>query len=110
MLYRGRLLTDDFYSGYAGEGALEVGLSYLHDEVARELGGGAGLLDDGLELQLHVLPLQRRALQSNVFLQQELWPAFDERGQALALGKPRALALQHTTLYVAHESNHERLA
>ena len=78
LLYGDRLLTDNWYSGYEPlVGGFEVGLSYLADE------NDPGLLQDGTNLTLLVLPLNRSALEDNVFLQSKYWPAFSNNGTAI---------------------------
>jgi hypothetical protein len=79
VYFKDRLLTDNWYSGYRGDGALQVGLSYLSGE-------NPGLLEDGAQLTLLVLPLKKSTLEpaadpevallpeGKVFLQKEYWP------------------------------------
>jgi hypothetical protein len=64
-----RLLTDNWYSGYKGEGAMEVGLNYLAGE-------NQGLLDAGTILSLWILPLKKSELETKTYLQKRLWPSF----------------------------------
>jgi len=64
-----RLLTDNWYSGYKGEGAMEVGLNYLAGE-------NQGLLDAGAILSLWILPLKKSELETKTYLQKRLWPSF----------------------------------
>lgn len=78
---------------YNGQGQLEVGLSYLAAE-------NPGLVTDGAVLDLYVLPLQRSALESNVFLQPSLWPDFGGNSTALAVDAIRAIGYEHTDLVV----------
>jgi hypothetical protein len=79
VYYKDTLLTDNFYSGYSSEqGGAVVGLSYLAGE-------NPGLLADGVELTLMVLPLKKESLEDDVFLQQKLWPDFGSNGTALSL-------------------------
>ena len=63
VYYGDRLLTDNWFSGYKGDGACEVGLSYLAGE-------NAGLLQDGATLTVLLLPLKKVRLASpcRVFL------------------------------------------
>ncbi|KAH8060325.1 beta-galactosidase [Aureococcus anophagefferens] len=75
VLFEDRLLTDNWYTGYETSGGLEVGLSFLADE-------NPGLLGGTTTLRLLVLPLQKKALEGNVFLDEKLWPAFDPRGRS----------------------------
>eukprot|EP00038_Savillea_parva_P010016 m.187353 g.187353 ORF g.187353 m.187353 type:complete len:1053 (-) comp17044_c0_seq1:101-3259(-) len=70
VYYKNRLLTDNWFSGYGDEGGCEVGLSYLAGE-------NPGLLDNGTELTLLVLPLQKRTLETQIWLQPQLWPDFN---------------------------------
>jgi hypothetical protein len=70
VYYKDKLLTDNWYSGYSSEqGGAVVGLSYLADE-------NPGLLADGTELTLMILPLKKESLEADVFLQKRLWPDF----------------------------------
>merc|ERR1711871_1650728 len=64
IYYKGRLLTDNWFSGYNGDGAMQVGITHLADE-------NPGILEDGAQLQLWVLPLSRTSLESKVFLLRE---------------------------------------
>ena len=78
VLFEDRLLTDNWYTGYETSGGLEVGLTFLADE-------NPGLLGGTTTLRLLVLPLQKKALEDNVFLDEKLWPAFDLANGSLAL-------------------------
>ena len=78
VLFEDRLLTDNWYTGYETSGGLEVGLSFLADE-------NPGLLGGTTTLRLLVLPLQKKALEDNVFLDEKLWPAFTLANGSLAL-------------------------
>ena len=70
ILFEGKLLTDNWFSGYRPtEGGFEVGLSYLSHEHP-------GLLKNGANMTLLVLPMNRSALENNVFLQKVYWPKF----------------------------------
>ena len=70
LLFEGKLLTDNWFSGYRPmEGGFEVGLSYLSHEHP-------GLLKNGANMTLLVLPMNRSALENNVFLQKVYWPKF----------------------------------
>ena len=71
-------IRDSWYTGYETSGGLEVGLSFLADE-------NPGLLGGTTTLRLLVLPLQKKALEDNVFLDEKLWPAFDLANGSLAL-------------------------
>ena len=82
VYYKDRLLTDNWYSGYRGDGALEVGLTYLAEE-------NPGILTDGSVLELWILPLKKSTINlhenttdggAKVFLQQDYWPSFDGVG------------------------------
>merc|ERR1712232_249368 len=60
-LYAGEvLLTDNWFTGYKGDGQMEVGLSYLAGEVP-------SLLSAAVNLTLHVLPLRKDTLGKIVF-------------------------------------------
>ena len=87
----GVLLTDNWLSGYTGDGALEVGLSYLAGEVP-------GLLTNGTALQLQLLPLKRASLEKNVFIQRALWPDFGADDVVCRVDGVTPLALQYTEL------------
>merc|ERR1711871_695259 len=72
ILFEGKLLTDNWFSGYRPtEGGFEVGLSYLSQEHP-------GLLKNGANMTLLVLPMNRSALENNVFLQKVYWPKFSK--------------------------------
>ena len=82
VYYKDRLLTDNWYSGYRGDGALEVGLTYLSKE-------NPGILTNGSVLELWILPLKKSTInlhenatddEAQVFLQQDYWPTFDVVG------------------------------
>eukprot|EP00944_MAST-04C_sp_MAST-4C-sp1_P010268 g10268.t1 len=72
IMFEGKLLTDNWFSGYRPtEGGFEVGLSYLSHEHP-------GLLKNGANMTLLVLPMNRSALENNVFLQKVYWPKFSK--------------------------------
>ena len=73
-----RLLTDNWYTGYKDDGALQVGLTYLAEEVGLPLGS-----DTPFTLQLHVLPLKKETLPNLVYMNPEGIPPFDASGLAL---------------------------
>ena len=55
MYFGDRLLTDNWFSGYPypnGDGALEVGITYLAGE-------NPGLLQPGAELRVLILPIKK---------------------------------------------------
>ena len=55
MYFGDRLLTDNWFSGYPypnGDGALEVGITYLAGE-------NPGLLQSGAELRVLILPMKK---------------------------------------------------
>ena len=89
-----RCLTDNWYSGYKGEGAMEVGLSYLAGE-------NPGLLSAGATLQLWVLPLKQTDLENDVYLQERLWPDFGGKDAVLELKGVTVGGLAYTDLTVA---------
>ena len=62
-----RCLTDNWYSGYVGDGQLQVGLDYLAGENPGIWSGNLTLL---------MLPLKKQSLEQHVFLQKVLWPDF----------------------------------
>ena len=71
-LFKGRLLTDNWYTGYdAAVGGFQVGLTYLLDENKGLLPIGGGVAN----VTILVLPANRSALASNIFLQNHYWPA-----------------------------------
>lgn len=95
VFYNGKLLTDNWYSGYRGDGQCEVGISYLSG--ASE--GNAGLMQDGAKLTLQVLPLKETTLESMIWLQPQWWPDVDpQTGIALNVSAIRPLALEYTEL------------
>lgn len=77
-----RLLTDNWYSGYKDDGALQIGLTYLAEEVGLPLGS-----DLPFTLQMHVLPLKRTTLPNLVYMNPEGIPSFDESGVALSFSE-----------------------
>jgi len=74
--YKGKLLTDNWWSGYIGDGAMEVGLSYLADE---------NMLSGEVTFELHILPLLKDSLNTVIFIQKRLWPDFAEKKFILEL-------------------------
>ena len=79
VYYKDKLLTDNWFSGYtSAQGGAVVGLSYLAGE-------NPGLLVDGVELTLMILPLERSSLEGGIFLQQRLWPSFGSSNTSLTL-------------------------
>ena len=71
VYFNGRLLTDNWFSGYEGDGNLQVGLSYLSAE-------NPGLLTDGAKLTVLILPIKKSTLagtttkgEGQIFLQAE---------------------------------------
>ena len=56
---------------------MQVGITHLAAE-------NPGILEDGAQLQLWVLPLSRTSLESKVFLLREFWPRF-QRNQTAAI-------------------------
>jgi len=70
MYLGNRCLTDNWYSGYNADGRMEVGLDYLAGENPEMWSN-----KDGFTFNL--LPLKKSSLQTDVFLQQVLWPDFD---------------------------------
>ena len=86
LYYRGRLLTDNWFTGYTADGRMEVGLTFLADE-------NPGLFDDQQlfsdkpreSLVLFVLPLKKATLEKNVWLQPQHWPAFTQHNGTVAL-------------------------
>ena len=82
VYYKDRLLTDNWFSGYtSAQGGAVVGLSYLAGE-------NPGLLVDGVELTLMILPLERSSLEGGIFLQQRLWPSFGSSSNTSLTLKP----------------------
>ena len=74
------VLFDDWFTGYEGPGQMHAGLSY----VAAEQPEGS-IFGADANLTLRVLPLQRSALEKNVWLRRDYWPDFDGDGLALGL-------------------------
>ena len=95
VLFKGRLLTDNWYSGYRGDGQCEVGLTYLSG--ASEC--GPALLEDGAKLKVLVLPLKRETLGTLVWLQPEFFPSFGKGNVTQGLTGVRPLAFEYTELY-----------
>ena len=102
VYYKDRLLTDNWYSGYRGDGALQVGLTYLAGE-------NPGILEDGAELSLWVLPLKKSTLQpaadpgvpeGKVFLQQAFWPDFGGASSVLNVTALRWLVTARVPLAI----------
>ena len=93
LYYGGRLLTDNWYSGYSGEGAMEVGLNYLAEE-------NPGLLEAGATLSLWILPLKQSDLKQHIYLQKRLWPTFPagEDSVVLQLNSVKMAGLIYTDL------------
>jgi len=71
-----------------------VGISYLADE-------NPGLAATGTILDLYILPLQKAALEDNVFLQTALWPDFAGNTTVLRLNSVLPIAYEHTRLVAA---------
>ena len=105
IYYKDRLLTDNWFSGYRGDGAMEVGLTYLSGEnpgmllvmmmllllhlllllLMRLLLRLVLVLQDGAVLELWILPLKKSTIALNttapegeaqVFIQEKYWPEF----------------------------------
>ena len=93
VYYKDRLLTDNWFSGYRGDGQLEVGISYLAGE-------NTGLLDPDAELTVLILPLKESTLGKDVWLQPRLYPTFDSAGIACTLTRVQARIVQHTALKI----------
>eukprot|EP01065_Artemidia_motanka_P007610 TRINITY_DN137_c2_g1_i1.p1 TRINITY_DN137_c2_g1~~TRINITY_DN137_c2_g1_i1.p1 ORF type:complete len:915 (+),score=325.46 TRINITY_DN137_c2_g1_i1:66-2747(+) len=87
------LLTDNWMSGYKGDGAMEVGLTYLAGE-------NPGLQSEHLNLTLKVLPLRKDALQKNVFIQQRLWPDFGTDSSVLRVNSVRSKLVNYLQVSV----------
>ena len=97
-----RLLTDNWYSGYRGDGSMEVGLSYLAGE-------NPGVLADDAELTLLILPLKKATIdvslgppdgEAQVFLQRDYWPDFNGDDAVLKLHELRWIATAHVPVSV----------
>lgn len=87
------LLTDNWYSGYQGDGAMQLGLSHLAGEYP-------SLLANGTTLELWLLPLKRSSLESSIFLQQRYWPDFGGEEAVCRLDGVRTHGLVSTALRV----------
>ena len=90
-----RCLTDNWQSGYKGEGAMEVGLNYLAGE-------NEGLLEKGAQLSLWILPITQADLSSpHIYLQRRLWPDFGGAQSVLKLNSVSVAGLVYTDMTVA---------
>ena len=100
---RGRLLTDNFFTGYAADGRMEVGLTFLADE-------NPGMFDPlpsapferprGTNVTLFVLPLKKTTLEAHAWLQTRYWPTFARENGSVALrvGDVRPIVVVGTKL------------
>eukprot|EP00052_Salpingoeca_macrocollata_P009886 m.77600 g.77600 ORF g.77600 m.77600 type:complete len:593 (+) comp17301_c0_seq1:380-2158(+) len=87
-----RLLTDNWYSGYQGQGAMEIGITALSGE------NDFGPVGSPVTFTLQILPLTRAALQKAVYLPEPYQPPFDARGIALALNSVSVSQMWEATL------------
>ncbi len=93
-LYSGDvLLTDNWFSGYRGDGQMEVGLSYLAGKVP-------GLLAGGANLTLHILPMRQDTLENIVWVRPSLWPDFEGQDSVCELDGVDVIELGAVTLQV----------
>jgi hypothetical protein len=94
----GKLLTDNWYTGYRGDGAMELGLSYLAGEEPALLPPFAAGAPPNLTLS--VLPLRKADLLTPVFVDGAAWPDFNLANGtvALALRGVRVLQVAGATL------------
>ena len=94
----GKLLTDNWYTGYRGDGAMELGLSYLAGEEPALLPPFAAGASPNLTLS--VLPLRKADLLTQVFVDGAAWPDFNLANGtvALALRSVRVLQVAGATL------------
>ena len=80
---RGKLLTDNWFSGYTADGRMEVGLTFLASENP-----GISVFAEssrGTNLTLFVLPLKKETLEKKVWLQTQYWPPFAQQNGTVAL-------------------------
>ena len=92
LYFGGRCLTDNWQSGYKGEGAMEVGLNYLAGE-------NPGLLQKGAQLSLWILPITRADLaRPLIWLEPRLWPDFGGKESALKLNSVSVAGLVYTDM------------
>lgn len=96
-IYAGdRLLTDNWFTGYAGDGQMELGLSYLSGEVP-------ALLQRDANLTLHVLPLRHNSLETIVFVDKQVWPDFEGQASVCKVDSVEVLQLGAATLEIGDE-------
>ena len=93
------LVTDNWFSGYAGHGQFEVGLSYMAGEYPGLLRGGPGRL--AANLTLSVLPLKKADVGRIIYIQEEHMPDFEGKDQVLAVDDVALLQLSLVDLVAA---------
>ena len=80
---RGKLLTDNWFSGYTADGRMEVGLTFLASEnPGMSMSANSS---QGFNLTLFVLPLKKETLEKKVWLQTQYWPSFAQQNGTVAL-------------------------
>ena len=77
----GRLLTDDWYTGYKKDGQMSLGLTYM--DQAGQAQGEPSLFGSNLTLQ--ILPLKQQSTKTSIFFEAGAAPPFGPDGVALAL-------------------------
>eukprot|EP00933_Yihiella_yeosuensis_P024208 TRINITY_DN18761_c0_g1_i1.p1 TRINITY_DN18761_c0_g1~~TRINITY_DN18761_c0_g1_i1.p1 ORF type:complete len:584 (+),score=99.86 TRINITY_DN18761_c0_g1_i1:87-1754(+) len=93
-----KLLTDNWFTGYRGDGQLEFVLDYLAGEAP-------ALSSKKVNLTLHMLPLSKEDLTTGgVFVRKEYWPNFDGKEDICELDKIRVIQLSRTTLGLGSSS------
>lgn len=70
-----------------------MGISYLAAE-------NAGLLADGAELTLLLLPLQHEDLLTKIFINENVWPDFQGKDTLLRLNAVTTKLIQYTDVQV----------
>eukprot|EP00040_Diaphanoeca_grandis_P035787 m.225832 g.225832 ORF g.225832 m.225832 type:complete len:854 (-) comp33470_c6_seq1:116-2677(-) len=82
----GVCLTDNWWSGYQGDGAMQVGLTYLGGEHP-------ALLSNSANLTLNILPLKKTDLETDIYVRNEFWPTtFGTDGTVLKLDNISVIA------------------
>lgn len=87
------LLTDNWFSGYKTEGAMASGLSY----IAAEHPQGA-IFGPDANMTLAILPMQKSVLEKQVYLRDDVWPAFDADGIALGIEEIQVIQVFKSTI------------
>jgi len=94
FLFNDKLLADNWFSGYdEGAGQMEVGLSYLSEENP-----GLLLTASTVHCTLKLLPLNKKVIDSRIYIQSGHWPKFNESGIALGVRNLVPLRITYATL------------